>query len=54
MPIFRALVVTERKQKTPLTFLDFEEPDVSEGEFLVENVAAAQASSASNTFNNVD
>ncbi|KZS95260.1 GroES-like protein [Sistotremastrum niveocremeum HHB9708] len=41
-PIFKALVVTERKQKTPLTLADYEEPTLSEGDLLLENVAAAQ------------
>ncbi|TDL20446.1 GroES-like protein [Rickenella mellea] len=42
MPVFKALTITERKQKTPLTLFDFEEPQLGEGEFLVENVAVAQ------------
>lgn len=42
MTVFKALSITERKQKTPLTLLDFEEPHLAEGEFLVANVAVAQ------------
>jgi len=42
MPIFKALVITEHKQKTPLTIIDYEEPTLGEGEFLLENVAVAQ------------
>ncbi|TDL20448.1 GroES-like protein [Rickenella mellea] len=42
MTIFKALSITERRQKTPLTLLDFDEPELGNGEFLVENVAAAQ------------
>ncbi|KZS95295.1 GroES-like protein [Sistotremastrum niveocremeum HHB9708] len=41
-PTFKALVVTAKKQTTPLTLADYEEPSLSEGELLLENVAAAQ------------
>ncbi|TDL20447.1 GroES-like protein [Rickenella mellea] len=42
MPVFKALSITEHHQKTPLTLLDFEEPQLEDGEILVENVAVAQ------------
>ncbi|KAF8582932.1 GroES-like protein [Ramaria rubella] len=42
MPIFKALSITEHKQKTPLTLLDYEEPTLGTGEILVENIAVAQ------------
>ena len=41
-PIFKALSITERHQKTPLTFLDYDEPQLKDDEILVENVAVAQ------------
>ena len=44
-PIFKALSITEHKQKTPLTFLDFEEPELKDNELLVENSVAAQVGS---------
>ncbi|KZT55735.1 GroES-like protein [Calocera cornea HHB12733] len=41
-PPFKALSITEHKQKTPLTLIDFEEPSLAEGEILIENAAVAQ------------
>ena len=46
MPVFKALSITEHHQKTPLTLLDYEEPTLKEGEFLLENAAVAQVSSS--------
>ncbi|KZO93631.1 GroES-like protein [Calocera viscosa TUFC12733] len=41
-PPFKALSVTEHYQKTPLTLLDFDEPELAKGEILIENAAVAQ------------
>ncbi|KZO93630.1 GroES-like protein [Calocera viscosa TUFC12733] len=41
-PPFKALSITEHHQKTPLTLLDFDEPELAEGEILIENAAVAQ------------
>ncbi|KZT55729.1 GroES-like protein [Calocera cornea HHB12733] len=39
---FKALSITEHQQKTPLTLLDYVEPELAEGEILIEAVAVAQ------------
>jgi hypothetical protein len=42
MNVFKALVVAERKQKTPLTLVDFDPPVLKVDEILVSNEAVAQ------------
>jgi hypothetical protein len=42
MPVFKVLSITEHRQKTPLTLLDFKEPSIGSTELLIKNVAVAQ------------